>query len=196
MSDSGETPAGRAEGPSRGRVIVVMGVSGCGKSTVAKHLAGLLGASFGDGDGLHPPENIAKMGRGVPLDDDDRLPWLRAVRDDAAARARANGVHVVACSALKRSYRDVLSGAGDVTYVFLEGSRELIASRMHEREGHFMPESLLDTQFAALESPEGRQDTVTVDIAPPPEAVARAAAVALHGRFGTPLPEPRPEPRP
>ena len=181
-SDTG-TGADRAAGP---RVVVVMGVSGCGKSTVAKRLAELLGGSFKDGDELHPRENIEKMGRGEPLDDADRMPWLAAVRDHSRAEAAVSGLHVVACSALARRYREVLDGAGDVTYVFLEGSFELIASRMHERRGHFMPESLLQSQFDALESPKGGPDTVTVDVSPPPEEVALAAARALRERFGLP----------
>ena len=173
-------------GEGADRVVVVMGVSGCGKSTVAEHLADLLGASFKDGDELHPPANIAKMERGEPLDDADRMPWLEAVRDHAAAAAREHGLHVVACSALARRYRDVLDGAGDVTYVFLEGSFELIRGRMSQRKGHFMPESLLRSQFDALDSPEGEPNTVTVSIEPPPEAVAEAAAAALRERFGPP----------
>ena len=169
-----------------GRVVVVMGVSGCGKSTVAARVADLLGGSFKDGDELHPPENIAKMERGEPLTDADRMPWLGEVRDHSAASAREHGLHVVACSALARRYRDVLDGAGDVTYLFLEGSFELIRTRMHEREGHFMPESLLQSQFDALDSPKGGADTVTVDIGPPAEEVARAAAALLRARFGMP----------
>ncbi len=166
-----------------GRIVVVMGVSGCGKSTVARHVATLLGATFKDGDELHPPQNIAKMERGEPLTDADRMPWLARVRDHSAERARESGLHVVACSALAQRYRDVLNEAGSVAYVFLEGSRELIASRMGARRGHFMPPELLDSQFAALESPKGRADTVTVDIEPPPEAVARDAVAALRERF-------------
>ena len=177
-------------GTGPARVVVVMGVAGCGKSTVAARLAELLCGSFKDGDELHPAENIAKMERGEPLDDADRMPWLAAVRDHSRASAAASGLHVVACSALARRYRDVLDGAGDVTYVYLEGSRELIGARMHERKGHFMPESLLDSQFEALESPKGEPHTVTVDVEPPAEAVALAAARALRERFGLPTDAP------
>ena len=176
------------QGRAPARVVVVMGVSGCGKSTVAARLAELLGGSFKDGDELHPPGNIAKMERGEPLDDDDRMPWLAAVRDHSRTAAGVSGLHVVACSALARRYRDVLDGAGDVTYVFLEGSYELIASRMSERKGHFMPAELLRSQFDALDSPKGEPDTVTVDVEPPAEEVARAAARALRERFGLPAP--------
>ena len=184
--DGGTVGDGARDGHGEPRVIVVMGVAGCGKSTVAERLAELLGGSFKDGDELHPHENIRKMGRGEPLDDADRMPWLAAVRDHSRAAATASGLHVVACSALARRYRDVLDGAGDVTYVFLEGDRELIASRMRERKGHFMPESLLDSQFDALESPKGEPNTVTVDVEPPAEEVALAAARALRERFGLP----------
>ena len=122
-----------------------MGVSGCGKSTVAEHLARLLGASFKDGDELHPPANIAKMERGEPLDDADRMPWLAAVRDHSATRAREHGLHVVACSALARRYRDVLDGAGDVTYVFLEGDVRA------DRVAHARQEGPLHARDAAAE---------------------------------------------
>ena len=189
-SGSDEAAGTETPGGALARVIVVMGVAGCGKSTVAARLAELLGGSFKDGDELHPAENIAKMERGEPLDDADRMPWLAAVRDHSRASAAASGLHVVACSALARRYRDVLDGAGDVTYVYLEGSYDLIASRMRERKGHFMPESLLKSQFDALDSPKGGPDTVTVDVEPPAEAVALAAARALRERFGLPTDAP------
>ena len=165
-----------------GVVIVVMGVSGCGKSTIAELLAERLAAHYRDGDELHPKTNIEKMSAGEPLTDEDRAPWLEAVRDYAAKAAREHGICVIACSALKRRYRDVLDGAGTVFYVFLQGSRELIASRMHLRTGHFMPEELLDTQFEALEVPIGEPRVVTVDITPEPEVIAAAAASALRER--------------
>jgi len=162
-----------------GRVVVVMGVSGCGKSTIAEHLAAHLSADFLDGDTLHPKANIDKMSRGEPLDDDDRTPWLQAVRDTAAERAARYGVHVVACSSLKRDYREILRGAGAVSFVFLDGSRELIASRMHERRGHFMPETLLDSQFEALQRPDGEPGVVVVSIDADPDTIAADAAAAL-----------------
>ena len=183
MSERGDDD--RDEG---GTVVVVMGVSGCGKSTIAKLLAEHLDAHFRDGDDLHPPENIRKMSDGIPLTDEDREPWLEAVRDTAAARAATHGVHVVACSALKRRYRDTLRGAGDVTFVFLHGSRELIGTRMGERRGHFMPHAMLDSQFAALEHPGGEPNVVSVPIDAEPDGIAANAARALadHYRGSTP----------
>ena len=162
-------------------VVVVMGVSGCGKSTIAALLAARLGGHFKDGDELHPRANIDKMSAGTPLTDEDREPWLEAVRDYAARAAREHGLCVIACSALKRAYRETLRGAGDrVFHVFLQGSRELIASRMSERRGHFMPFEMLDSQLRTLESPVGEARVVAVDVSPPPEDVARAAEIALR----------------
>ncbi len=165
---------------SPGQIIIVMGVSGCGKSTIAQHLATQLQADFLDGDSLHPPSNIEKMRRGEPLDDRDRRPWLVAVRDECARRAEQHGINVTACSALKRAYRDILRGSNDLAFVFLEGSRELIAGRMHQRTGHFMPESLLDSQFNTLEHPAQEPDVYTVSIEPGPEQIATSAALALQ----------------
>ena len=160
-----------------------MGVSGCGKSTIAALLATRLGGHFRDGDELHPKANIEKMSAGTPLTDADREPWLEAVRDYAAGAAREHGLCVVACSALKRRYRETLRGSSEnVFHVFLDGSRELIASRMGERKGHFMPPKMLDSQFEALESPVGEARVVAVDIAPDPETIARHAAEALLAR--------------
>ena len=168
-----------------GRTIIVMGVSGCGKSTIARHLAELLQVPFLDGDQLHPPTNIALMSAGKPLTDADREPWLRAVRDYAANAVKEGTDCVIACSALKRSYRRLLNTAGEVFYVFLDGSRTLIASRMQEREGHFMPAELLDSQFAALERPVSEANVVTVDVAPAPLEIAEAArqALIIHPAF-------------
>lgn len=161
---------------NQGITLVVMGVSGCGKSTVAFYLAQQLDAHFKDGDELHPEANIKRMSQGIALTDDDRWPWLYSVRDYARRHAAEHGVCVIACSALKRRYREVLNDAGPVLYVFLDGSRELIASRMHQRTGHFMPESLLDSQFAALEIPDNREAFVRVDITPGPTVIAGRAA--------------------
>ena len=147
-----------------------MGVAGCGKSSVAEALAARLGATYTDGDSLHPPENIAKMSAGTPLKDDDRWPWLDAV---AAAMRTGAGRQVMACSALRRAYRERLTeGAGEPVYfVFLDGSRELIGARMHQRAGHFMPESLLDSQFAALERPAPDEFARAVDIDAPIDTI-------------------------
>ncbi|WP_298839626.1 gluconokinase [uncultured Roseobacter sp.] len=145
------------------RHYVVMGVSGCGKTSVGQGLAASIGAEFVDGDDLHPPANVAKMARGEPLDDADRGPWLEAV----AARMKAGtGSVVMGCSALKRRYRDIIrDGAGrPVMFLHLAGSRDLIAARMSAREGHFMPLSLLDSQFTALEPPASDELALTVDI--------------------------------
>ncbi len=152
------------------RLVVVMGVAGCGKSTVAEALAERIGATYTDGDSLHPPGNIAKMSAGTPLTDADRWPWLDAV---AAAMHDGAGRQVMACSALRRAYRERLTeGAGEpVFFAFLDGSRELIGARMHQRSGHFMPESLLDSQFAALERPAADEFARAVDIDAPIETI-------------------------
>ncbi len=151
---------------------VVMGVSGCGKTSVGTGFARAIGAQFIDGDDLHPPENVAKMSRGEPLDDSDRGPWLAAV---AAALGRARSGVVIGCSALRRRYRDLIrdGAGGDVVFLHLSGSRDLIAGRMGAREGHFMPLTLLDSQFAALEPPGPGETCVTVDIDQTEEQVVR-----------------------
>lgn len=143
--------------------FVVMGVAGCGKTSIGIGLAAALGARFIDGDDLHPAENVAKMARGVPLDDADRAPWLATV----ASRLRCGaGVVIIGCSALQRRYRDIIreGAGGPVTFLYLAGSREVIAGRMAARQGHFMPLSLLDSQFAALEPPQVDEASITVDI--------------------------------
>jgi len=146
------------------KVIVVMGVSGCGKSTAAIHIAEQLNAHCKDGDELHPKANIDKMASGNALDDEDRQPWLEDVARYAREHAETHGICVIACSALKKHYRDTINKAGNVVYVFLEGSFALIASRMHQRTGHFMPETLLKSQFAALEDPRNEANVVVVSI--------------------------------
>lgn len=145
--------------------VVLMGVAGCGKSSVGAALAPLLGADYLDGDDLHPAANIAKMKAGIPLTDEDRAPWLAAV----GALLAPAGRRIVGCSALKRAYRDLIRdhAGAPVTFVHLAGSRALIAGRMAARTGHFMPTALLDSQFAALEPPGEDEAAVTVDIALP-----------------------------
>lgn len=152
-----------------------MGVSGCGKSSVAAGLADALGLRFVEGDALHPSQNLAKMARGVPLTDADRWPWLDAVA------AELSGGGVVSCSALKRAYRDRLRrGAGrPVAFVFLRGSPALLAERMAGRTGHFMPASLLESQLATLEDPSAEPGVVTVDIGRPVPAIVAEAAARL-----------------
>ena len=157
--------------------LVLMGVAGCGKSSVGAALAPVLNAVYLDGDDLHPPENIAKMAAGIPLDDTDRAPWLRRCGQRFATAPRL----ILGCSALKRAYRDIIRDAagGPVRFVHLAGSRELIAARMTSRPGHFMPPALLDSQFAALEAPGADEGAVTVDIALPLPALVAAIAAAL-----------------
>ena len=148
------------------RRIVLMGVAGCGKSTVGAALAERLGAVYLDGDTLHPPANIAKMSRGEPLTDEDRWPWLAIV---GRRLAEPDGVLILGCSALKRRYRDLIreEAGAPVTFVHLSGSKELIASRMGARTGHFMPTSLIESQFAALEPPTPDENAIAVDIGEP-----------------------------
>jgi carbohydrate kinase (thermoresistant glucokinase family) len=136
-----------------------------------------------EGDKLHPPANIAKMSTGTPLDDDDRWPWLRAIAG-AIDDWRANGVSgVVACSALKRAYRDILIGPRtDVVLVYLQGSHDLIATRMAARHGHFMPTGLLDSQFATLEEPGEAEHPIVASIAPAPDAIVDAIIEKLRQR--------------
>ena len=152
---------------------VVMGVSGCGKSTVGAAFALAIGGRFIDGDDLHPPENVSKMSAGVPLTDADRWPWLTLVG------ATLTGDVVVGCSALKRAYRDrIRAVAGPVRFLHLAGSKAVIAARMAARPGHFMPLGLLDSQFAALEPPGLDEDAVTVDIDQSLDAIV--AALLAH----------------
>jgi gluconokinase len=145
--------------------LVVMGVSGSGKSTIAEHLAARLGWRYVDGDLFHPPANVAKMSAGHPLTDDDRWPWLRAIAAEIDRLAAAGERAVVACSALKRAYRDILvHGRDDVRIVFLDGTQDLIAKRLAARKGHFMPPGLLDSQFKTLEPPQPSERPITVSI--------------------------------
>jgi gluconokinase len=160
------------------RVLLLMGVSGCGKTTVGEALAAQLGCRFVDADDLHPPENKAKMSAKVPLSDEDRWPWLRRVRAEMDAIPPGQQC-VVGCSALKRAYRRLLmDGAEGVRLIYLRGTFELIAARLAARQGHFMPPDLLRSQFAALEEP-GPDEGVSVDIAPDTAAlVAQCLAAA------------------
>lgn len=158
--------------------VVTMGVSGCGKSTVAPLLAQELGGTFLDGDDLHPEANLVKMASGTPLTDEDREPWLREV---GARLASASGTVVIACSALKRSYRDLIRAAAPHTaFVHLHGDRALLAERLTSRPGHFMPASLLDSQLATLEPLGPDEQSARFDIAEPPAASSAAAAAWLR----------------
>jgi gluconokinase len=157
--------------------VLVMGVSGCGKSTIGAMLAEALGLPFADADAFHPPENVRKMSAGIPLTDTDRWPWLDALGTWLAAEERGG---VIACSALKRGYRDRLrEWVPGLFVVHLSGAPELIAGRQGAREGHFMPPSLMASQFATLEPPEPDEETITLDIAAPPGSVAAEAAARL-----------------
>ena len=153
--------------------VVVMGVSGSGKTTIGRLLAARLGCAFLDGDDFHPPGNVAKMAAGTPLTDADRLPWLKALNE----KLRQDQNAVLACSALKESYRKTLStGLDDCRFVHLRGSIELIRSRLGERKHRYMPASLLESQFATLEAPDRAID---VDIAQTPQRCVEEIVAAL-----------------
>lgn len=150
-------------------VIILMGVSGSGKTTIGRKLADAIAGIFQDGDWFHPSNNIAKMSRGEPLNDKDRAPWLDILSNAIAHWCREARPYIVACSALKQEYRDILSrGRSDVKFVYLKGSRLLVQQRLGMRHNHFMPSALLDSQFAALEEPQG---VLVVDIAQTPDAI-------------------------
>ena len=152
--------------------LVVMGVSGSGKSTIADRLAARLGWRYEDGDRFHPPANVAKMSAGHPLTDEDRWPWLQAIADEIDRLSAAGQRAVIACSALKRSYRDILvHGRDDVRIVFLSGTQDLIAKRLAARKGHFMPPGLLASQFKTLEPPQPGERPITVSIDAPVETI-------------------------
>lgn len=159
---------------------VVMGVSGSGKSEVGMRLAQALAARFIEGDSFHPSGNLAKMAAGIALGDDDRLGWLHTLRAEIE-RSWEDGVPaVLACSALKRRYRDILrSGGGEVRFVHLHGERALIARRMGARTGHFMPAALLDSQLRDLEPLQADEAGVTLDVRDPPDRLAEQALLSL-----------------
>lgn len=166
----------RSNGP-----IVVMGVCGCGKTSVGERLASTLGCRFIEGDSRHPVANVEKMRQGIPLEDVDRWPWLEVLGGELGKDEQT----IVSCSALKRSYRDMLrKRAGrPITFVFLQGARALLLSRMGAREGHYMPLSLLDSQLATLELPQSERDVVTVEIDQPLERIVHDA-IARIAAFG------------
>ena len=162
--------------------IVVMGVSATGKTAVGVPLAEELGCEFIEGDGLHPPENIERMGRGVALTDDDRWPWLHAIAERLAAEAVDGTSTVATCSALKRSYRDVLRTAAPVFFVHLDAPFEVLEERMQRRTDHFMPASLLRSQLDTLEPLGADEAGAVIDVSPSLEEVVEEAvnAVRVH----------------
>jgi len=160
-------------------LVVVMGVAGSGKTTIASGLAKTLGVPFVEGDSLHPPANVKKMANGIPLTDEDRWPWLEAIGERIEVeRVTGHGV-VVSCSALRHAYRDCLRKKvhGPVQFILLDGSPELIGDRMKKRKGHFMPPALLDSQFATLEKPTPDEHAVILDIS---HTVPALLAEAIH----------------
>jgi gluconokinase len=164
--------------------LVVMGVSGSGKSTIGERLAEKLGAPFVEGDSLHSAANVAKMKSGIPLDDADRWPWL----DDIGRLLAHEKTVVVSCSALKRSYRERLRAMAGrrITFLFLHGTRAVIARRLADRSGHYMPLSLLDSQLATLELPSGEPDVVTIEIDQSPERIVAQAMDRLFKPSASP----------
>lgn len=161
--------------------IVVMGVSGSGKSSVGDKIASILGLPFVEGDRLHPASNVEKISKGIPLNDDDRMPWLDLIGEAIRVSLAQGGGAVVSCSALKRVYRERLRRAagGRLFFIYLRGDQALLAKRIGERKGHFAPASLLVSQLATLESPEGEPDIVTVDIDDTIDAIAGKAVRGL-----------------
>ena len=163
-------------------IVVVMGVSGSGKSVIGYELAKALGVGFAEGDSFHPPENISRMSAGMPLRDEDRWGWLDAIGIDIAkADAEGEGL-VVTCSALKRAYRDRLRRASrHLRFVYLDISRDIAAERVAARKNHFMPASLVDSQFAALQPPTADEHVVALDASRPPDEIVAQAVSALAG---------------
>ncbi|TBW36114.1 gluconokinase [Siculibacillus lacustris] len=157
-------------------IVILMGVAGSGKSTVGRMLADRLGCGFADADGFHPPANVEKMRAGIELQDEDRRPWLLALRAAIEGWQAAGVDRVIACSALKQAYREILSPAGDVTFVHLKGDPAVIAARLAARQGHYMNPTLLGSQFATLEDP---QDALVVDIAGTPEEIVADLLIRL-----------------
>lgn len=165
------------------RYLVVMGVTGSGKTTLAERLARELGWPFVEGDTLHPKANIDKMQRGQALDDADRAPWLDAVAQTLQCWRRDGCPGVLSCSALKRAYRErIAGGQTDVLFVYLHGGRELLARRLQGRQGHFMPAGLLNSQLATLEAPDpGQESVLRLDVSASPEALVRSVIRCLAG---------------
>ena len=163
-------------------IIIVMGVSGSGKTTVAQGIATAMGWEFAEGDAFHPEANIAKMSSGHPLTDEDRWPWLRAIGAWIDSHGRSGTSAVITCSALRQVYRDILrEGRPTVRFVHVTADPELIEDRMEHRHGHFMPASLLPSQLATLEDPASEPGVCTLDVEATPEAIVAAAVAWLTG---------------
>ncbi len=155
-----------------GSSIVVMGVTSSGKSTVATLLSERLSVKFIDGDDLHPKENILKMASGQPLTDQDREPWLKRINEAIYNIESKNETGILVCSALKKQYRDIIRNSNSkVTFIFLDGSKELVLERIKQREGHYMKPEMLDSQFEILERPESEHDVITINIAQSAEKI-------------------------
>ena len=168
-------------------LVVVMGVSGSGKSTVGAQLAAALGLEFLEGDSLHSERNVSRMASGIPLTDEDRQEWLDLLSQRLAKAAQGQRGLVVSCSALKRAYRDKLrQGAPDLVLVHLTGDKALLAARTADRPGHYMPASLLTSQLETLESPWPDEHALTFDVAQEPQSIVQAVLYAL----AQPLPRP------
>ncbi|MCM0678849.1 gluconokinase [Micromonospora phytophila] len=166
--------------PAPTRHVVVMGVSGAGKTTVARGISAGTGLTFAEADEFHSPANVARMRAGEPLDDAARMPWLRDLAGWMAARAAEGVSTVLACSALRRSYRDLLrQGAPGVEFVHLDGSAEVIRDRMALRAGHYMPASLLESQLATLEQPDPDESVLVLDVSLTPDELVDAAVWKL-----------------
>src|SRR5262245_16736356 len=177
-------PAHRGRPP----ILVIMGVSGVGKSAVAQELAARLGWPFEEGDALHPEANVAKMHAGIPLTDVDRQPWLEHVAAWIDGQRASKQPGIITCSALKRSYRQIIIGdRPEIRLIYLRGRRDLIAQRLAGRYGHFMPASLLQSQIDALEEPDPSEDPITVDVEPPVSRIAEEI-IRLLGSSATVAP--------
>jgi gluconokinase len=176
---SNVAPSEKSNEPDTSVVLVVMGVSGTGKSTIAGMLAERLGWDLEEGDDLHPAANVAKMSAGQPLNDDDRWPWLEKIAAWIQEHTTAGKPGIITCSALKRSYRDVLRGSG-VTFVHIDGSKEEILQQMSKRRDHFMPTSLLDSQLSTLEPLAPEEAGIVVPLAQRPKDEVEEIVTRLH----------------
>ena len=170
-------------------LVVVMGVSGCGKSTVGRLIAKRLACEFLEGDDVHPPRNLERMAAGIPLTDLDRHDWLKAIAEQLADASAARYGLIVSCSALKRSYRNQLrTASSELAFVHIHGSLEVLEARMHSRTGHFMPPSLLTSQLQTLEPPGADERCITLDATMPPESIAEQVSLWLAQPFSATAP--------